>query len=196
MDIKASTQALYYISKKLEKPLDKWTGLKLVFFADRYHIRKYGRTITDDFYYAMEHGPVGSTTYDVLKFNTNTSHEKKYIEYFLEKEGDKCKAKNKNLKLDYLSETDIEALDFAINTFGKFSSKRIKDISHLYPEWNRFKKTLNTNDITRIEMNIVDFFNDPTSDKEFKEFSFKQDPFKSIPDKIVQSSKEMFLGHY
>ncbi len=196
MDIKASTQALYYISKKLGKPLDKWTGLKLVFFADRYHIRKYGRTITDDFYYAMEHGPVGSTTYDVLKFNTNTSHEKKYIEHFLEKEDDKCKAKNKNLKLDYLSETDIEALDFAINTFGKFSSKRIKDISHLYPEWNRFKKTLQTNDITRIEMNIVDFFNDPTSDKEFKEFSFEQDPFKSIPVKIVQSSKEMFLGHY
>ncbi len=196
MDIKASTQALYYISKKLGKPLDKWTGLKLVFFADRYHIRKYGRTITDDFYYAMEHGPVGSTTYDVLKFNTNTSHEKKYIEHFLEKEDDKCKAKNKNLKLDYLSETDIEALDFAINTFGKFSSKRIKDISHLYPEWNRFKKTLKTNDITRIEMNIVDFFNDPTSDKEFKEFSFEQDPFKSIPVKIVQSSKEMFLGHY
>lgn len=196
MDIKASTQALYYISKKLGKPLDKWTGLKLVFFADRYHIRKYGRTITDDFYYAMEHGPVGSTTYDVLKFNTNTSHEKKYIEHFLEKEDDKYKAKNKNLKLDYLSETDIEALDFAINTFGKFSSKRIKDISHLYPEWNRFKKTLKANDITRIEMNIVDFFNDPTSDKEFKEFSFEQDPFKSIPIKIVQSSKEMFLGHY
>ncbi len=196
MDIKASTQALYYVSKKLKKPLDKWTGLKLVFFADRYHIRKYGRTITDDFYYAMEHGPVGSTTYDVLKFNTNTFHEKKYIEHFLEKEDDKCKAKNKNLKLDYLSETDIEALDFAINIFGKFSSKKIKNISHLYPEWNRFKKTLKTNSITRIEMNIIDFFNDPTSDEEFKQFSFEQDPFKCIPIKIVQSSKEIFLGHY
>ena len=62
-------EALYYILKKLKKA-DKIKLVKLIYLADKYHLIRYGRTITNDDYYAMEHGPVGTTVKDVLSFDT------------------------------------------------------------------------------------------------------------------------------
>ena len=41
--------------------------VKTVFLADKSHLKKYGRPITFDTYFAMENGPVPSFTYEVLK---------------------------------------------------------------------------------------------------------------------------------
>jgi uncharacterized phage-associated protein len=48
--------------------------VKATFLADRAHLNRYGRPITFDRYFAMEHGPVPSFAYDVLKpgFNWRT----------------------------------------------------------------------------------------------------------------------------
>ncbi len=43
------------------------TLLKLLFYADKRHLNRYGRPITGDDYIAMQYGPVASTTYDMLK---------------------------------------------------------------------------------------------------------------------------------
>jgi len=196
VDIKVSTQALYYLSKKLNRALDKWTGLKLIFLADRYHLRKYARTVTDDFYYAMEHGPVASATYDVLKFDFDNVEAQKYIESFLQKKecsGNCSFVEKEEVDLDMLSDTDIEALEFAVETFGHFSSRQLRDFSHLYPEWKKFEKTLKEDSIKRIKMNFEDFFEDP-DEASLKEFEFDRDPFSVIPHRIVEISKEMFLG--
>jgi uncharacterized phage-associated protein len=40
---------------------------KVLYQADRLHVARYGRPVTGDHYVAMRHGPVPSTTYDVLK---------------------------------------------------------------------------------------------------------------------------------
>lgn len=41
--------------------------VKTIFLADRSHLKKYGRPITFDTYFAMEKGPVPSFAYEVLK---------------------------------------------------------------------------------------------------------------------------------
>ena len=68
MNIKTIVQSIYYLLDNTNKSLDKLSILKLVFFADRYHIRKYARTITNDTYYAMQYGPVAS---NVKKVSNN-----------------------------------------------------------------------------------------------------------------------------
>jgi len=66
VDTKIVLESFYYLSKKMNASIDKLAAIKLLFFADRYHLRKYGRLITEDTYYALPHGPVASNALDVV----------------------------------------------------------------------------------------------------------------------------------
>ena len=68
-DYRKSTQVLNFFANKQGGQINKMKALKLIFLADRYHIRKYGRLITNDVYVAMKHGPVPSTTKDISEYN-------------------------------------------------------------------------------------------------------------------------------
>lgn len=191
MDSEVILQALYYIGKKIDRPVDKITALKIIYFADRYHLRKYARMITDDKYYAMEFGPVASFTKDVLVQNDFTCSEKdkEYIKSFIKINKDQYTPVPKELDLDMLSESDTEALDFAIEKIFKSYCKenkwKMKDLTHQYPEWKKFEKTIESGDAKREDMDIRDFFDNPVD--------LEDDPFQVIPDKLVKLSKELFL---
>lgn len=43
--------------------------LKSLFYADKFHLQKYGRPVTGDTYIKMSYGPVPSMAYDMLKGN-------------------------------------------------------------------------------------------------------------------------------
>lgn len=45
---------------------DKYQAVKFFYLADREHLKRYGRPITYEKYYAMEYGPVASTVLDLL----------------------------------------------------------------------------------------------------------------------------------
>jgi hypothetical protein len=47
--------------------VDFHTILKLLFFADIYHLNQWGRPIVGDTYNALPYGPVAQTTYDLLR---------------------------------------------------------------------------------------------------------------------------------
>jgi len=185
MDIRVSVQAMYYIAKQLNKPVDKLTLLKLVFFADRYHVRKYARTITDDTYFALPYGPVASNTKDILDDLADMGlKEEAYARQFIDIVDIKTfQAKQISEELDYLSETDIEALDFVIENFGHMSSFGLVDLTHKYPEWKRFEKSLE-NGMKRERIMMEDFFKDP---------EIADDKFKFIPLSVVNTSKEIFF---
>ena len=64
-----ATQALNYLALKSGGRINKMKALKLIFFSDRYHLRKYGRPITNDEYLAMEYGPVASGVKDIAEMS-------------------------------------------------------------------------------------------------------------------------------
>lgn len=45
---------------------DKYQAVKFFYLADREHLERYGRPITNEFYYALDYGPVASVTLDIL----------------------------------------------------------------------------------------------------------------------------------
>lgn len=165
---KKATQSLAFFSQKeIENTLDKLKALKLIYFADRYHLRKFGRTITNDEYYAMDYGPVASGTKDILEMSTFLDrHENDYASKFLEPQ----KA-NKNIKainpVDYseLSVSEIEALNFVWDKLGSRDNFYLVDLTHQYPEWKKHEEQLKRG-ITRIKMDLTDFFDDSTSNVE------------------------------
>ena len=62
---KKITQALNWLARKEGGEINKMKAIKLVWMADRLHLREYGRPITNDDYIAMKFGPVGSVTRNI-----------------------------------------------------------------------------------------------------------------------------------
>src|SRR5258708_37156181 len=64
---------------------ERWQGItpfflaKVLFFADRDHLREYGRPVTGDRYIAMTDGPVPSRVYDLVKDNLDFSGDPEAI---------------------------------------------------------------------------------------------------------------------
>jgi len=188
MDMKVSVQALYYISKRYKNDAmytNKMAALKLLFFAEKYHLQQYGRMITDDTFFAMKHGPVASGARDVLSFdnmNTNLGYSRDFIDnidknFYIEIDN--------NNELDMLSETDIEALDFAINNFQHLNQWKLVDETHKYQEWKRYEKLFNENATNRVDIQKEDFFTNS---------GLENDPYLEIPQDIVELSKEFYLN--
>lgn len=189
MDVNIILESFYYLSKKLNKSVDKLSAIKLLFFADRFHLRKYGRLISEDTYYALPHGPVASNSLNIINeiLTDNTvGADKTYILKTDTK--DTFIATDERLELEYLSDSDIEALDFVIENFAnKYEAWALRDLSHEYPEWKRYKHTLER-EVSKRELIIMDDF--------FENANILNDPYSIINDSTVELSKELFNNVY
>ena len=68
MDTKKIIQALAYMAyKEPNHIMDNIKAYKLLWLADRYHVRRTGRLVTGDAYYAMPKGPVPSDAKNLLE---------------------------------------------------------------------------------------------------------------------------------
>lgn len=182
------TQSLgFLLSLDENHRMNKLKLVKLVWAADRYHLRKYGRTVTDTEYFALPHGPVSSLTLDVIDndevalYPEDISYIGNHISSW---ESDKNDIVLYNpTEDDYLSESDKEALKFAWDSFGdKDRFELADDISHQYPEWSKFREHFDVkNERSRKPIDLDDFFKNPSDDKYFLE---------SV--EILTASKEIF----
>lgn len=156
---KKATQALNFFAIRNGGEIDKLHALKLVFFADRYHLRKFARPITNDQYWAMKFGPVPSGVKDLFEMDSISHDERHYASSFMVA-GAKRDTVRSIAAVDerVLSQSDIEALTFAWSSFGRHSG--IVERTHQYPEWQRHESTIRGG-ATRIAMDYLDFLEDP-----------------------------------
>jgi len=191
-DYEKITQALnFFIRKNSNSRINKLKAIKLLWAADRYHLRKYGRLLSRDDYYAMRFGPVASTADDIADLNDFYVGPEiiDYSKNFIGKdEVNHAITSHNEVVESYLSKTDFEALEFAWSTFGKFEGFKIADISHDYPEWSKFKSAIDNKLTKKEEIDPIDFFEDPAS-----LVILDYDPFE-IDRTILQSSKEAFIS--
>lgn len=109
-DAKKATEVILYISRRVsESTLHSITHL--LYFADKTSLEKYGRLIVGDDYFAMEHGPVPSNTYNLLKAGRLTE------EFGFKVEGHQV-IPLRAPELDFLSASDIECLESALEMYG------------------------------------------------------------------------------
>ncbi len=178
-------QALYYMQSRADNS-DKYSRmylLKLLYFADRYHIRHFGMLASGDKYKAMQKGPVAYFTYNNMKGNArgiNTT-ETVLLSDILELDENSISVVEQGC--DELSESCIEALDFALKTYSRFSHSELSEITHDYPEW--INKGLNE------DMNLMDFFENPKDLKFSKKYGITEDPFAEDED-FLQAMKDDF----
>ena len=108
--------------------IDIYRLMKAILFADKSHLKQYGRPVTYDKYVAMRDGPVPSHAYDLTKAPNEL------WEVQIDTDNPKIKKFLRNrivTDLDQLSESDIEELDVAIGVINQLGTyDRIKAASH------------------------------------------------------------------
>ena len=156
-----TTQALNFFAEREGGEIKRMKALKLLFFADRYHLRKFGRPLSCDRYYAMKNGPVASEAKDVTELVGLADITRQYVEQFLSPSSRHYFASLKEYDPSVFSESDRETLEFAWNRFGRYTEFELSEITHLYPEWSRHRDSISKDGKKRARMSHADFFMDP-----------------------------------
>ncbi|MFA5954258.1 MAG: Panacea domain-containing protein [Patescibacteria group bacterium] len=132
---------LYFGTYTDKELLGKVKLMKLIYFADFLHVKKYGSPITYDTYIKLEHGPVPSaiknlvdTAYDdvdnsmladTIRFDTSGGYIHRVIPQRIFSEKDK----------NYFSDTELEILRNVVERFGDKNARFIEEASHEESPW-------------------------------------------------------------
>lgn len=127
-------EVIIYIAKKADIP-DVYHIGKVLYFADRIHLEKYGRFICGDGYFAMKHGPVPGGVYDILKYVRGDGaicFDKHFRNSCRNSFGiiNDIIIPCRDANIEILSESDRECLDESIYTYGNLSFNDLKKKSH------------------------------------------------------------------
>ena len=126
---KTIAAALYVLNKVQGKSLDRHKLFKILYKADQKHLSKYGRTITNDTYIAMDYGPVPSRLYDIIRSDNQYT-----ATTYTDNGSSKIPIEKPLIEtdLDRLSKTDIDLLDIAIKENITKSFARLTSETHGY----------------------------------------------------------------
>jgi uncharacterized phage-associated protein len=136
-DEKKALEALILIAKEWPD-VTAFYAAKVVFFADKEHLNKYGRPVFGDRYIAMDNGPVPSVIYDWFKGNLDRVGDPQAITNAidLDRSGVYVKAKaRREPDLQFLSASDVSAIRNAVAFCKKHSVPELSRISHDDPAW-------------------------------------------------------------
>ncbi|MBF0259990.1 MAG: SocA family protein [Desulfamplus sp.] len=125
-------EVIVWLAKK-QPGIDVYHAAKVLFYADKMHINKYGRPVTGDVYIKMPYGPVPSGARDLITGSA----------WLSPKQTDKMKDsliidKDLNYQLtalrppdtSYLSRSDITCLETSLNKYGHLSFDELYSLTH------------------------------------------------------------------
>lgn len=121
-----------YILNRVDKPVDKYNLLKILYFADQKSLVKYNKKVTIDWYEKNEYGPVAYHTYDLLKAieGRNDFIPKYLFEGYIKKQGRNSFKALRKVDLDDFTNIQIECLNSAIEENVNLSFKELLKKSH------------------------------------------------------------------
>jgi hypothetical protein len=114
--------------------VNQYNLMKIFFEADKYHLNKYARPVTGDVYIAMPYGTVPSSIKDFIAGDELALASIGIEEYPFSKDGHFVKMK-RNPRMDFLSQSDVEALDIGITQYGNLTFQQVHDKNHEEKAW-------------------------------------------------------------
>lgn len=186
-----TVEAINYILKKVGKA-DKLTLIKLLYLADKCHLVRFGRTITEDEYYAMNYGPVGSLAKDILtNYDDNitfSESESEYIKSLINPVNKYYYEYKSGIANQSLSESDYEAIDIVLDKYSNLTSDELVKLTHNYPEWKQYESKLcnSKNETKRVKIKNEELLS-----------LLKEDySIFNVDAAHVEMSKNILLGYY
>ncbi len=112
---------------------------KILFFAEKWHLNRYGRPIMADTYVAMPRGPVPSTVKNFIDGNWNWVEEPEGLAEAVSFQRNTGPARlnpgRREPNLDLLSESDIECLGEAIDFCACRTLGVLSNLTHFEKAW-------------------------------------------------------------
>lgn len=157
-DIDKFIACMSMLAEARMQDFDKLKAAKLLYFADKYHLLRYGKPIMGDIYYHLDAGPVPSKALDIMNeiicgdsafaFKGDVSNKSKFQEFLQVKRPLFHKFPVFNLiktpEYGCLSESEQEALKETIKRYGALTGKQLIKETHKDTSWI---KTENTEEI-------------------------------------------------
>jgi uncharacterized phage-associated protein len=133
-------EVILWIANRQGGRSDFYHILKILYFADKYHLRLYGRPIVGDTYDARYHGPVARLVYNILKGDAyewqalQETVDKSDLDNSFNTDG-YIAIKNRAADKDALSRSDIEALEVSFQKYSGMSFKELRELTHEERAW-------------------------------------------------------------
>jgi uncharacterized phage-associated protein len=108
--------------------------IKLLYFADREALLRWGRPITTDRYVSMDNGPVVSHIYNLIAEEQEPGSESCWRHYISEPKNYQVTLLRRKLS-DELSKAEEDLLDEIFEKFGTKNRWELVRIAHSLPEW-------------------------------------------------------------
>ncbi len=131
-DQRKALHAMLFIVAHLPKPANVYNVLKCLYFADRQHLQEYGRQIYGETFCALEHGPVPSAAYEIIKYAGGRAEWDLHFPEALKllNVNDIHASARGSADTDLLSRSDMACLLDATGKYGKMSFSRLRKLSH------------------------------------------------------------------
>lgn len=155
-------QALAYIAyQQPDHKVNNMKAYKLLWLADRYHLRQYGRTITGDTFFALPHGVVPSDAKNVVEHQkTRIPTDEEYRDKYIKRLGKYSFLAITEPDVMLFSDSDQEALDKILQVYGPLDQYKLEKISHKFPEWLAYKTKLEAEGTPKAYKINIDYFFD------------------------------------
>lgn len=122
-DLEKAVEAIIFLAKNVPQPTFMAIA-KLLYFADKTSLETYGRPITGDTYFAMQHGPVPGKSYDLMKAARDTDNYGFHVEY------ERHIVPDREPNLRKLSKSDLNCLTNTIRAYGSYPVWQLRELSH------------------------------------------------------------------
>ncbi|MEK7070003.1 MAG: Panacea domain-containing protein [Patescibacteria group bacterium] len=137
---------LYFCANTDQKFLGKVKLMKLFYFLDFTHVKKYGMPVTFDNYVNLEHGPIPSTIKNLVDAACDDADNSVladviYCERSEESMINRILPKRNFSENDkkYFSKSELDVLEVVCMRFGARNTKYIEDASHKESPWKKTK---------------------------------------------------------
>ena len=153
-------QALAYIAyQQPDHKVNSMKAYKLLWLADRYHLRQTGRTITGDVFYALPHGVVPSDAKNVVEHQpTRIQNDEEYCNRYIQRVGLYVYKAVTEPDLMVFSDSDQEALDKILQCYGGMDQYQLERLSHDFPEWLAYKDQIKADNTPKAYKIDLDYF--------------------------------------
>ncbi len=159
-----AVQALNLFAQKEGGSINKMKAIKLIWLSDRLHLRRFGRTITGDTYFALPFGPVASNTRDILEASSFCSDEElAYGSGFISPQDKYNYSSIADIDLKVFSKSDLDAFGEVYGVYCHLNKFELAELSHLFPEWKKWESSLAISQ-SRFLMDFQDFFQESSTD--------------------------------
>lgn len=118
---------------KMKPGIDIYHLVKVLFYADKKHINRYGRPITGDTYYRLDYGPVPTAASNIIKEDLwlspkNLSNVKSAL--IIDKKNNFKLTAAREPDMSYFSKSDQRMLEESLREYGDLSFDELYKTTH------------------------------------------------------------------